>query len=547
MNKKILNPFNHAFIILFAIILFISAAHAVPSSNAKISGRIIGGVGYQLFLVKENGEILKSTTLSSSEKFNFNVNLIKATKASLFLGKDGQGVGPVVLKKISTTKSSIFFSGKTQANKNNIRLGRIDLKEGYANVRKNLNSSIVSKIEATAVDGVPIGAGNGGLVAATTPTKQFRGGRDSDNDGYIDIFDLDLNGNRIANPFDTTDEEEEDEESLGGPGILAAEGVDMPFTTLFLNMNQTLNVNVGSVTLEDIDAVISGENGFAIVFFFKVDDTTYDGAHVICDSSLLYCRSEADGGSTSIIGGVSESTTPPSGVWSSFNDDGSGFPNLDLISGFQGQNENVFVGSVQPRVTTSQFQPGDLATIEFMNGTTVSERRAISIPSYFVTIPALQSYNAGSGVQTVDYDTPPGSSEGSPITLTGGTFTATFWRPQRLSIGEETGSFRDISALQYGLIISTQTKEFGCSDGLFSGLSSLDTTGSNSLWPLRDTVTVDAEPNAANTLSFTVNLSACLAENGATAGTYTVNLTAAGAQVTGGRNRAAQSFFLAIP
>ncbi len=527
------------------------SANAAPSTKTNVTGKIKDGGGYQLFLVAANGEIIKSKILPESGKFSFKkVKLTRLGKASLFLGNQGQSFGPVVLKKNSDTKVSIFFSGKVPPGKSNISLGPIDLAAGYAKLVKNLPSISVGKRRATAVNGVPIGAGNNGFVSATTPSTQPSGGRDSDKDGIIDIFDQDIDGDLIANPFDSSgeeNEEENDEESgLGGPGILETDGVDMPFTTLFLSIPQTLNVNVGTVTQDDIDDVFSGENGFNIVYFFGVEEETYDGAHVVCDSSLLYCRSEADGGSTSIVGGVSESTTPPSGVWSSFNDDGSGFPNLDLISGFQG-DRNVFVASVQPRVTTAQFRPGDLATIEFMNGSIVAERRPISIPSYFVTIPAMKSFDVGSGVQTIDYDSPPGTSEGSPITLTGDTFTVTFWRPQRLPIGTETGSFRDIAGLQYGLIISTPTQEFGCSDELFSGLSSLDTTGGNQLWPLRDTVTVDAAPDADNTLSFTVDLAACLAENNAATGTYSATLTAAGAQVTGGNNRAAQSFFIAVP
>jgi hypothetical protein len=66
------------------------------------------------------------------------------------------------------------------------------------------------------------------------------------------------------------------------------------------------------------------------------------------------------------------------------------------------------------------------------------------------------------------------------------------------------------------------------------------------LWPLTDTA-ADAAPDTANTLSFTVDISACIARESVAPGTYSFSLTAAGETLSGGASRAAQMLYVAIP
>lgn len=524
------------------------ALQANAASSVKISGKINGLTesGYQLLFVTSGGLIQKSASIGTNGRFTLK-GLPKTSlkNGSLQLIKSGTYVGPVVLKA-KGTKAYIFLSGKMAANLGTtINLGTINLKDGYALVKKLVDVTVTnSKSAAHSIAGVPIGAGKLGYVASAS-SSQGNAGQDDDRDGIVNVFDVDVDGDLLANSFDVGDG--------AAPAALkrnAAEGqrLDAPFTTLYLDMNHTLNLNIGSVTRSQIDANLSGSGSFAIVYFFNVQDSAYTGAHVKCDSSLLYCRSAADGGSTATVGGVSESTSPPSGLWSDFNDDGSGYPNLDLISNFRSGGENVFVASVNPGVGTSGFKPGDVATLEFMTGGTVSQTRPMFIPSYFVTVPAMSSYDVGAGVQSISYSSPPGTGSGSPLVVPSGeNLTVTFWRPQRLTLGAESGEFRDIAALHYGLVISTMSQEFGCSADYYTGLDSLAPDGEQNLWPLIDTATADLETSASNTLRLTVDLRACLQANGATLGQpYSISLTAAGAQESGGNDRAAQNFFVQV-
>lgn len=537
-NKAIQNAVS------FGLLLLTASVSAQAATSVSINGKVTGleETSYQALLVSSAGAILKSTTLRSNGKFKLSgIAKSRLRNSSLHLTSDGSYVGPIVLRANSST-ANIFFSGKLPTDSSAIPLGKIDLETGYAAVRRVSQSKVVNKaLAATASSGAPIGAGKLGFVSAVATTTGTAG-QDDDSDGIINIFDVDTDGDLLANSFDL-----ESPAVSSVPTIKEGENEDKPFTTLYLDMNDSLNVNIGSVTIDDIDEAIEG-GSLAIVYFFGVQDITLTGAHVVCNSALPYCRSSADGGSTSTVSGVSESVTPPSGQWSAFNDDASGYPNLDLIEAFQGGTDNVFVASVNPGVGTADLVPGDVATLEFMENSSVRERRPISLPSYFVTVPAMSAYDIGSGTQTVSYSSPPGTGSGDPLIVpTGQTITLTFWRPQRLTLGEESGEFRDISGLHYGLIVSTQTQEFGCDASRYSSLTSLSADGDQTLWPLLDTATADLEPDAANVMRFTLDLRACLQDNSAALNeSYQVSLTAAGAQETGGNNRAAQLLYMKV-
>ncbi|RME58060.1 MAG: hypothetical protein D6780_07400, partial [Candidatus Dadabacteria bacterium] len=363
-------------------------------------------------------------------------------------------------------------------------------------------------------------------------------GADSDSDGIPNGLDFDDDGDLN---LDITDPQAENSSAQYSP-----------FTTLFLTMPETLNVNLGNVTKTAIDSVIGGETFFNIVFYLSMPpELSITGAHIICNASNPYCKSSENGGGTAIYMGVNGSDPNLVGTkWSNYNADGSGYPNLEQLSGAQ----NAWVASVSPRVGTDQLRPGDTFIAEFMNGNRVVKTIVMSLPAYFITVPAVKSYNAGSGEQTVDYNdnSSAGMNQNNPIVISSeGQLTLNFWRPQRLAIqGAETGeSYMDMGNLHYGLIVNTDSSEFGC-DGHYSQLSSTlteDTSPSkSSLWPLLDT-SGDTAPDSANTLSFTVNLSDCISENSASSGVYAVSLTAAGVKFRGGANRAAQTIYVSIP
>jgi hypothetical protein len=140
---------------------------------------------------------------------------------------------------------------------------------------------------------------------------------------------------------------------------------------------------------------------------------------------------------------------------------------------------------------------------------------------FFVSSPALTSYDAGAGTVNIAYratNSAPGS-DSNPLRLTGDTITMAFWRPQRAGIGSEP-DFVDMGHLRYGIPVSFGNRELGCGASRFTGLSRTlapapGASGDiyNQLFPLRDSAD-DRAPDAANTLKLTFDIGGCMRANG---------------------------------
>ncbi|MEA2420195.1 MAG: hypothetical protein QOE60_2401, partial [Thermoleophilaceae bacterium] len=377
--------------------------------------------------------------------------------------------------------------------------------------------------------GRPVGAGRLGLVARALVHASQNGsggggapGADTDRDGVANAYDVDDDGDLTLDSVDS-------DAPASGAGL---------FSTLFLGFGEAVNANSG-VSRAQIDSIFSGENRFNMIFYFdggQFGNRTVTGAHVDC-FALVYCRR---GNGTAILGGVSESSPslPRGRLWTDYDPDGSGYPNLEPIS--QG-GRSAFVAGIQPRVTTSQITPGDTYNVVFrVGGGTVTVPTTLS--SYFVTTPKITNLSGG-----------------EPIVLGSDQLSLTFWRPQRAAIpGAEAGGFTDMGHLHYGVTIGGDgiSREFSCG-GLYTGLSSTlaeEASGGifpeqgAKLFPLVDSAD-DERPDPARTMSFTVDVGACLRNAGfASAGrTVSVTLTAASEQRPGGQDRAAQMVRVQLP
>ncbi|MCC6952757.1 MAG: hypothetical protein IT290_01430 [Deltaproteobacteria bacterium] len=541
--------------------LVASTSFATPS-RFNVTGRIVGGSGYSVNLLTPNGDV-RSALANGRGAFTLrNVPASAVRGASLQLvGADGSYFGPVVLKK-ARSKAFLHLSGKLPDDARALNLGTINLKTGHALARTAPVTPIVNtrKVTRASTDGVPIGAGRSGLISTSSVTvggvqtgrATTDPGEDLDRDGIPSTFDVDDDGDTILDAFDESSVE--------------TTAADVPFTALFLSLADTLNYNIDpSLSRTAIDAVVGGANQFSLTFFFSnpPGGPNVNGGHVVCPNSLTYCARDTG---TAIYAGVSESDPTLRGlVWSTINTNGSGYPNLEstTIGG-----RPVLLASIQPRIGTSNFRPGDVYTVAFTSGGTVAATRTMSLPPYFVTVPALKTFNAGFGDVNIDYaDTNSvGMSPGNAIELSGSnTLRMTYYRPQRLGIsGAETSEYVDMGHLHYGLLASGDniTSEFTCA-GLYSGLSStltedpagLGTGGSPSpqdgaiLWPLTDSAG-DATPSPTSTMSFTVDLRQCMTRAGITpdpTAAYRIVLTAAGEDLAGGANRAAQTIYVRLP
>ena len=517
-----------------------------------------GATGYAMMLVQKSG-LTKSVALNSSGKFSFkNLNLSQLKGASLqLIDANGRYAGPVVLGTKGNF-ASISFSGKAN-NAAAFNLGRLTLNSGYASVKRNqLNKLVFIAPRIPAPGGKPAGAGQLGLVASSGPSSASLAARpssfstlsdtkdpgdDSDNDGVPSAFDADDDGDLILDGSDPD-----------------SAGSDTPYTGLFFDFRRTLNAHVRSgLSDEVIDAVIGGENVFALTFFISLPkQSSIDGGYVECDDSLTYCRRFNPVG---FYGGVSESSDEfRNKPWSDLLTN-SGYPRMEKLSLSGG---TAIVASVQPRVGRSVFRPGDVYRLNLTTGSRVTSTRSLALAPYFVSVPALKEYDAGSGTVSVDYgavDENGGSIPGlygNPIVLSSaGLLTLTFWRPQRQALRSDETGYYDWGNLNYGVIIDNA--QATCA-GYYSGLPSDLVENPNALGqggspfanqgaklsPLRDQQ-LDRTANAANTFTFTVDLKSCATRAGVSAGEYSISLRAAGEPVTGGESAAVQSIRVQIP
>lgn len=522
-----------------AIVLVGSGAHAAMTVRGKLPGAewVVNGITL--------GGAAVSATPDAKGKFRLRFDGTTGRGATLQLvGTSGAYFGPVVLKAAGGRAYS-RLAGRS------VNLKKLQVRDGYASARRVPGRAIDKSQWAVAdATGKPVGAGRLGLVAATPALRTMQTAADETSGG-----DADQDG--IPNPYDADDD-----------GDLVLDSADRDsaqagavHTGYVLNFGDALNVNADGVTQEQIDAKLAGPNNFAIVFwFYRFEGPGFDGqtiqsAHVDC-FGLPYCRVD-DG--TAIISGLSESSPdlPRNTPWIAYSPDGSGLPNLERIVRQNDPDHPSWAMGVQPRATTAQMTPGDAFNVTF-----VTDGGSVTVPSslsgYFVTVPALASYDVGAGPQTVAYPVPsdaPGTSQGSPAQMTSESLTLTFWRPQRRAIaGAEDGDFIDMSHLHYGIQLFEDGQFFGCpedysalSDTLETGWTS-DDTQAVALYPLTDS-SADAAPDPARTLSFTVDLGACLDRHGVSKTGRTVNLTltASSEPAQGGSDKATIGFVVRLP
>ena len=536
------------FVLLGAAIFVLSEVALAQTITLK--GSLKGAAGYTIALLNKDGSS-KTKLLSEKGAFSFSgVKLGKLKNASLqLIGVDGRFYGPVVLGK-KGSKAAINFSGKNPGGAKVLNLGKVTLKDGFAIAPAALNKAVyvAPKVLADRT-GKPVGAGNSGIVSSTMVREVSllaadspAPGEDTDRDGIVNSLDADDNGNGI---LDAADPE--------------SEGTDTPYVGLNFDFRGTLNANVRDGLSSDlIDELVSGENHFASTFFISLpQDSEIDGGYLVCGEALDYCRPNTPLGYS---GGVSESSEAYRGPLSSLLND-AGYPILERIS--VGGNPAIVL-SMQPRVGRGVFRAGDLYRVVLTSGSAEVSSRTFSLPPFFISVPALKDYTTNGVTTTVDYGSVnsesgsiPGISSGNPIVLgSDGLLSVNFWRPQREPIGTEE-DYQDFGGLSYGVIIenaqatcagyftevSAELQED--SSPLGPGDSPFAHQGAN-LNPLVDQTT-DRPAAASNLLSFTVDLKSCIARAGVSPGTYSVVLSAAGPDLTGGRNAANQNIYVTIP
>jgi hypothetical protein len=402
----------------------------------KITGKL-SERGYTVIALSKKGK----TKVDRAPKGKFKLRP-PAKRVSLSLrAPNGKYAGPIVLK--TRKKGRVAIVGVSAG----ARLGHIEVDEerGYAKVRRlRKRKWLASKRKARAKNGVPIGAGRFGRVRS----KRTKGGApgDRDLDGVADQLDIDDDGDLV---IDELDRKPRKASKSGGPAGASAVGQTEFGITAFTGeggaINRTANVNAAGITEQDIEDI------FLDALLLEVGILPGDSSELDCgqpqgsaNPGLSYCTEGGTGER-----GPDEDTPPGIPFPECCDNDGDGYGKL--IPDNPGGGSPM---GIKPLATPDQIGSGD---VMIQRVTTDGHETPFvgTIQYVFVTAPALVSYSDGQGNSaTIDYPVGPGGpgTGSNPFPVEAGpggdvNVNLTFWRPQRLSIPPEPGTWTDMGGL----------------------------------------------------------------------------------------------------
>ncbi|MFN8121019.1 MAG: thrombospondin type 3 repeat-containing protein [Thermoleophilia bacterium] len=471
-----------------ALACTLTAATAASAAPAPVTGTV--PAGHRLVALSYTGAV------TAAARSKGRVTLIPPAKTFTLhlIGPKGRYAGPVVVGK--GPKGTTVMGVRAGA-----KLGVIRKVKGVWVATPSTLSTDRSRT-ANARSGVPLGAKALGLVRST-PKGLSGPGRDLDRDGVPGAYDIDDDGDRILDNLDRNPGAASIAQLPGpvpGPGTVpGATAEPRIFSNLKLPMESSLNANAG-VDRAQIDAALSGSSTLAIAV------PAGDEVELDC-GTLSYCSA---GGTGTILGGGAFPSTVDA--------DGDGFGTI--TRGTTGDFQ------LKPGATSAKIGSGDA----FIWRTTTGgvETPIPGVLNYqFVTTPAVTSLQVNGGVTTgVTYPVAPSDpgTFGTPITVPAAgdvSVTFTLWRPQRAAISAagETGDWVDIGGLNYSVDMPNGPGTPGTPGGPGPGLcpgATLTTTDPNLTVSGESLVDAakDAVPDTANTITFTVNLTACATSKG---------------------------------
>lgn len=530
--------------------LALAAAPAGAASTTTLKLKVSGQKGGTVIALGADGSAVRTAVRSGT--VSLKVLRSKVSGTSLHLtDAAGRYRGPVVLS--SSGSRAYATLGKGASKKSSVSLGTVKAKSGYAVLSRKLsNKLLLISAYAKASRGVPVGAGRLGLQKASSSANAraaqgqgtIPGGTDPDRDGLPSNVDVDDNGNGILDNQDASQTPTSD-------GIFAS----MALTP----RDSGVNVNATGVTDAQIDANVSGDQGFSVTFYFSVppDRPAASGAWVDC-GSLPYCNTTSG---TALVGGLSESSSslPRGSLWRSYQPDGN--PQGNGLEQLSRSGSTAWAMGLVPKATTAQLSPGDIYNVNFRasSGNTVS---TVALPSYPVTVPAVKTVTTGGAATTLAYGDPgaPGTNDGTAIPLSSaGDLSMVYWRPQRRGVpGAGEQPLMDMGRLHYTITAGSLRVPDGGSGNLRDVPAqrefSCDSSG-NAVFPDSSAFfgpadpANDSAPNAESTRTYDTNLRTCVTQaiaGGAfpslssipSGSVINAAFTAAGEQRNGGADRA---------
>ena len=492
-----------------SLILILAASTRVEAAPKPITGKLTKP-GYTVIALSADGR----ATSVVAKRGSFRLRPRGRTLTLHLRAANGTYAGPVVIRGGG---SRVILGVKAGA-----PLGTIAVRSGYARLTRRLASRWVDRTRmARARRSVPIGAGVFGRVRSKPPRSPVAG--DRDRDGIPDALDIDDDGDLTLDDFELSRTR-----AARRSGVFIDEEFAI-FAGLDAQLTQTVNANATPATTAQADALLAGSGSL------KVGFVRGDSAELDCGrpqsradpsvGGLAYC-SPGGTGRLLVAGSVDPSTFP------AFPDccdpDGDGFGTLQPLEA------KTTTMVLRHGATTAQIGTGDLL-IERVTTGGVETQLTTTVQYVFATVPALVSYNDRQGnAATISYpvaDGAPGTVPGNGLPVTAGPngdviVTLTFWRPQRRPIAGEAclGStppceWIDIGRLGY----FAGSSEGECPQNAFSSrdptLIKGPYTGDEPLDPSIGGFTdlaPDRPANPANTFTYSLNLTRCLAANSLT-------------------------------
>ncbi len=525
------------------VILFFGLISSVPVYGINIKGKLPSGVATaSAFSVVSSGEVATTQVATSIDnKFTLTVD---GKDARVFLIKDN-AVLPVLvgiklnnkvysvaeaIKKNLCEESGVFGLSVLKKNVSGsqelkLKTVQVDETDAYVMVKgiksiskidfKKLLKKYVDKALEVSVNADCSPEGNASSLGlgsqgsgSSFKTLAAESDGDEDGDGLVDELDVDVDGDGILNPYDA-----DTTASTNGFRI---------FTNLKVGIESTINKNaIPTLTDEEIDTVVRNTQSMAIQVL--TENSSGKTAELDC-GTLGYCSSGGTGkpSSNSSLSfpddvdtdsdGFGEITKGGTGDFqlltgAGTSEIGSGNVLIQTISDSDGIVEETYVTSLAfafastPAMTEMVLNEGDATTATFT-------------PSYPVA-------NNGPGTMNDPFTVAPHSGSGDVI------LKITAYRPQRKGVegaGEvdliDIGNSKIVIDIPNGPSSGGAASQGpgGCPVSSYSESDADLTTSGDTL--------IDAQPDfdsatendgdGNKTVTFTVNITDCLAKNGAT-------------------------------
>jgi len=486
-------------IALISLACGLTLASGAIAHAATAKGKLVASSpeNYKVLAVNKNGNASVSDVTSTGK---FSVKVKKGTTLQL-VDSSGRYKGPLVTAKGSKAYASLTGKGGS--------IGSFRLKTGFAVGKYNQKAlpffSAKPKIDFDSSTG-PRGANKFGFVETQASQlgienrkiqlAEAQVGQDSDSDGLPDLLDIDDDGDL---KLDIVDEVPHTDSEFQGETT----------STLRLDLVDSLNVNAGSISDSLIDQLIS-ENLILSIGVRNNGTKTISSVNVDCQA-LSYCA--AEGGTATIR--MDNGPLPEDALWTGYDPDSDGLPNLQIV-------EEIVPATIRikPHATREQLRTGDTILMSVKNTDNSTASVPAIIPFVFLTGPALKEFSSNGSTTSISYpvsDGAAGTSSLNPFILTSGSVAMTFWKPQRKNIeGAESEGYYDMGGLSYGVSLSVGSSVYTCSADEYSNLSSTLSKRTEAVLgtsALRDSA-LDAVAAAANTLSYTIDMSTCLSRQG---------------------------------